>query len=135
MAIECTPLGLAEIDQAHEAFSLHLAVLRGAAPAQQRDALAAFAAHCREHFDTEARLMAATAFPQADCHLDEHAAVLRSLDEVLALDDLPPVLPRLVAALDDWFPAHVDHLDSAVAAWVVKQRTGGVPLVLRRLTP
>jgi hemerythrin len=132
MDAEYTPLGLAEIDAAHEAFSLHLAVLRGAAPAQQRGALEAFAVHCRAHFDTEAQLMADSGFPGPDCHLDEHAAVLRSLDEVLSLHDLAPVLPRLAAALGDWFPAHVDHLDSALAAWVVKRRTGGVPLVLRR---
>ncbi|MES2784211.1 MAG: hypothetical protein V4684_02015, partial [Pseudomonadota bacterium] len=39
---------------------------------------------------------------------------------------------RLADELAHWFPAHVQHLDSALAHWVSKRRTGGKPIVLRR---
>lgn len=129
-----TPLGLPEMDAAHAEFEACAAALRSAAPGAHRSALQALAAHCRAHFDAERQLMESTGCPAADCHVDEHEAVMKSLHEVLAMDDAEaaPVVARLIVALDDWFPAHVDHLDSAVAHWVTKQRHGGVPLVLRR---
>jgi hypothetical protein len=38
----------------------------------------------------------------------------------------------LADALADWFPGHADCLDSALAQWMVKRKTGGVPLVFKR---
>ncbi|HWI12383.1 MAG TPA: hemerythrin, partial [Burkholderiaceae bacterium] len=72
--------------------------------------------------------------PAADCHADEHAAVLRSAHEVLARVDAGDVaIGRAFAAeLARWFPSHVAHLDSALAHWLVKKRFGAAPLVLRR---
>jgi hypothetical protein len=37
-----------------------------------------------------------------------------------------------VRELIQWFPSHADHLDSALAHWISKLRTGGRPVVLRR---
>ena len=66
--------------------------------------------------------------------MDEHAAVLKSLDEVRALlaQGRPEPVPSLIEALVDWFPGHVHHLDSALAAWMCKRRRDARPVVLRR---
>jgi hemerythrin len=61
-------------------------------------------------------------------------AVLKSVAEVqelVAAGD-HAICHRLVQELNDWFPGHADYLDSALAHWMVKQRFGGKPLVLRR---
>jgi hemerythrin len=39
---------------------------------------------------------------------------------------------RFAEELTRWFPGHADYLDSALAAWMVKRRHGGKPVVLRR---
>lgn len=75
-----------------------------------------------------------TAFPPRDCHIDEHAAVLKSVHEVQALlaEGNVQACRALVLALVNWFPGHATHLDSALAHWLSKQRFGGKPVVLRR---
>jgi hemerythrin len=91
-------------------------------------------AHLREHFEAEDRWMRETDFPPRDCHIDEHGAVLKSSDEVLALAEagnLSPA-PAFVAELARWFPGHADYLDSALAAWMCKRQFGGKPVVLQR---
>lgn len=75
-----------------------------------------------------------TQFPARQCHIDEHAAVMKSVREVQAL------LARgdtthcrsLADELARWFPGHADYLDSALAHWMCKQRLGGKPVVIRR---
>lgn len=97
--------------------------------------LDAVIAHLRSHFDEEDRWMRETAFPPGDCHQDEHAAVLKSAGEVLALEDPArriAVGRAFVRELADWFPAHADYLDSALAAWMCKRTHGGKPVVLHR---
>ena len=51
-------------------------------------------------------------------------------------EDAPdwPGPDTLAQALQDWFPGHVQHLDSALATWLVHRTHGGRPLVLRRKT-
>ena len=77
-----------------------------------------------------------TAFPAASCHADEHAAVLASVREVRSAVDEgragAELLHRLAEHLFDWFPAHADYMDSALAAWMCKRSLGGQPVVLRR---
>lgn len=90
--------------------------------------------HLREHFAAEDRWMRETEFPPRDCHMDEHAAVLRSCGEVLSLarrGNREPA-PRFLEELRRWFPPHSDHLDSALAAWMCKRRYGGKPVVIHR---
>ena len=52
----------------------------------------------------------------------EHAAVLKSVDEVRALVALSRAnpVPSLAAALADKLPRHAHHLDSALATWMCK---------------
>lgn len=127
-------LGHAAMDDAHRDFVDHLHTLMRCADGELAAALQAFIAHARAHFAAEDRDMVETGFPPADCHVDEHAAVLRSAHEVLQrvrAGDLA-IGRELAAELARWFPAHVAHLDSALAHWLVKRRHGGAPLVLRR---
>lgn len=91
-------------------------------------------AHLRMHFEAEDRWMQETEFPPRDCHIDEHAAVLRSSAEVLELAQQgdPRPAPSFVAELARWFPGHATFLDSALAAWMCKRQYGGKPLVIHR---
>jgi hemerythrin len=78
--------------------------------------------------------MLQTEFPPRECHLDEHAAVLRSAEEVrehVTAGRLDAVR-SFTEALANWFPGHAAHLDSALAHWLVKRRHGGKPVVFRR---
>jgi hemerythrin-like metal-binding protein len=90
--------------------------------------------HLHSHFALENNLMQSSGFPASECHISEHAAVLQSIEDVIAcvqqgrLDDCR----RLVVALADWFPGHSDYLDSALAQWIVSRSTGGKPVVIRR---
>jgi hemerythrin len=96
--------------------------------------LAAFVTHAEQHFGDELKWMEATDFPAMQCHADEHAAVLKSTQEVQALVAAGNVeiARKLAAELARWFPGHADYMDSALAHWIVKKRTGGAPLVLKR---
>lgn len=61
--------------------------------------------------------MLQSAFPAADCHRDEHAAVLatvRTARRKLA-EGNATLCRRVVSELIHWFLAHVDQLDSALA--------------------
>ena len=69
----------------------------------------------------------------------EHAKVLASVSavrEALREDQEGNAAwcRELAQALQDWFPGHVQHLDSALATWLVHRTHGGRPLVLRRKT-
>ena len=90
--------------------------------------------HLQSHFDFENDLMVSSKFPPSDCHVEEHSAVLRSVTEVIdcVAEGNFSVVRRLVSALVDWFPAHADYLDSALAHWLVSHQMGGKPVVLRR---
>ncbi|HVZ46546.1 MAG TPA: hypothetical protein VHA82_22255 [Ramlibacter sp.] len=78
--------------------------------------------------------MSETDFPPRDCHIDEHAAVLKSSAEVLELARSGDVrhAPSFVAELARWFPGHADYLDSALAAWMCKRQFGGKPVVFHK---
>jgi len=127
-------LGHAEMDDTHREFVDLVSALQKADDAGLGAALAALAAHCEAHFAQENEWMERNDFPPRDCHIDEHNKVLASVYEVrqhLANGDVA-IVRELAAALIDWFPAHADYLDSALATWLVKRAHAGAPLVLRR---
>lgn len=127
-------LGHAPMDHEHAVFAQLIDALQHSADADVAPALQALAAHAEQHFADENTAMAETDFPARACHADEHAAVLRSVHGVrsrLAKGDVAAVR-RLCTELQVWFPAHVQHLDSALAHWICKLRHGGKPVVLRR---
>jgi hemerythrin len=128
-------LGFGPMDRTHEEFVHCVRALLDAPDDKVAVALSAFAEHAERHFKEENDWMRETRFPPADCHVDEHAAVLRSVHEVqAALDQGAPVaLARdLAGELARWFPGHADHLDSALAHWMSQRRFGGRPIVLKR---
>lgn len=128
-------LGCPAMDRTHREFVDCVASLQTADEADLPQRLAAFAAHAEAHFGDEERWMAETGFPSAQCHADEHAAVLKSVREVQVLLAEPgraPIVRDLAEALAGWFPAHADHMDSALSHWLTKRSFGGAPVVLRR---
>jgi hemerythrin-like metal-binding protein len=127
-------LGFQPMDDVHHALVELLGKLQTARNEEVSALMAALREHLESHFAYENSLMISTEFPARDCHIDEHTAVMQSVVEVtglLARGDFA-VVGRLVQALVDWFPSHADHLDSALAHWMVKRKMGGKPVVIRR---
>jgi hemerythrin len=127
-------LGYTPIDDEHREFVAAIRALIDASDAELVSRLEAFAAVAKAHFDSENALMEQTEFPPRECHMDEHAAVMRSVAEVrpeLAAGNIQAAR-GLGAALENWFPGHADYLDSALAQWMCKRALGGKPVVLRR---
>jgi hemerythrin len=127
-------LGWNPMDAVHDEFVELVDALLAAPDATLAAALAAVHRHSREHFASEERWMQETDFPARGCHADEHAAVLGSVAGVerKVADGDFEAGRRLARALADWFPGHVDYLDSALAHWMCHKRLGGQPVVLRR---
>jgi len=127
-------LGYPQMDAVHQEFVAILGRMDVAPDAALPALLEELAAHTRTHFEMENTWMVDSAFPPRECHIDEHAAVMQSIDDVRQLLERgdTAVCRRLVRELIRWFPSHADHLDSALAHWISKQRTGGKPVVLRR---
>lgn len=127
-------LGFAPMDSIHAEFDELLLRARTPGTSDWLQLLTDLDAHLRSHFEAENRWMLDTEFPPRDCHMDEHAAVLKSSQEVLALarqGDFDAA-PSFIASLAEWFPGHADYLDSALAAWMCKRQFGGKPVVLHR---
>lgn len=127
-------LGDPAMDAEHRAFIEGLRRVQMAGDAELPALFEAFAREARAHFEHENGWMSDSGFPPRQCHIDEHSAVLKSVDEVLALmaaGDLA-VVRRLVDHMAIWFPAHLQQMDSAVVHWLSKQRFGAKPVVLRR---
>ena len=131
-------LGYAPMDEIHEEFVAIVGRLQAAEDAALPALMDELARHLQQHFEQENQWMEESDFPPRGCHIDEHAAVLKSVTEVreeLAAGNTE-LCRDLVAHLVAWFPGHADHLDSALAHWMSKLRFGGKPVVLRRnVTP
>jgi len=127
------PLGFGEMDATHREFVERVEALMKADDAGVAQALGALAEHLRSHFDEEREWMTNTGFPSAACHLEEHDAVLRSVDEVqslVAMGELR-VARALAFELTRWFPEHTAAMDRGLAKWMVKARLGGEPIVVQ----
>lgn len=128
-------LGHNGMDDTHREFVECVAALQTVGDAELAECLAAFEAHAVEHFEQERRWMKGTAFPAAQCHVDEHTAVLNSVHEVQELlrnGASGQVARDLARALADWFPGHADYMDASLSQWLIKRSHGGAPVVLRR---
>ena len=127
--------GFGPLDDTHREFVEVAAALRDGPGTALPAALDAFERHAREHFGQEDRWMRETAFPAAACHIDEHAAVMATVDELrdhLRRGGDVAELRRFGAELARWFVGHAAHLDSALAHWMYARQGVGKPLVLRR---
>lgn len=127
-------LGYGPMDDTHREFVDIVNAMLACSDADFPAQLEAFARHAEAHFAEEDAWMASTDFPPKDCHVDEHAAVLKSVYQVMEMVKQGDIAEgrRLAAALADWFPGHATHLDSALSHWMVKRSHGGKPVVLRR---
>lgn len=127
-------LGYPPMDATHREFVLVVRALIDAKDDEVAARLDEVARHAERHFGEEREWMETTKFPPAQCHIDEHEAVLKSVHEVQAVVAAGnvAVARSLAQALVDWFPGHADYLDSALSAWMSKQKFGGKPVVLKR---
>ncbi|MFM0336978.1 bacteriohemerythrin [Paraburkholderia fungorum] len=127
-------LGHHTMDETHQEFVACVHALLTTEDDDLENALEAFADHAQRHFADEDASMRDTAYGSAGCHIDEHAAVLRSLDDVRAMlvDGRTDVVRSFARALMDWFPEHVRVMDQGLARWLVQRQLGGSPVVIRR---
>ena len=127
-------LGEASMDAAHREFIERLHDLQQCADEEFARHLRAFRAHAEQHFGDEDRAMQGGGYASAQCHLDEHKAVLSSVAEVQALvaQGNVEVGRRLARELARWFPEHTVAMDRGLAAWSQKQRLGGARIAIVR---
>ncbi|WP_353558652.1 hemerythrin domain-containing protein [Paraburkholderia terrae] len=129
-------LGFTPMDDVHEEFYEIVLRLVTCTDTNALAVIEEFEQHVVGHFEQEDEWMRTTNFPPRDCHIEEHAAVLKSVCEVKAAVESGQASADVVrdfgTHLFGWFPGHADYLDSALAAWMTKQTMGGKPVVLRR---
>jgi hemerythrin len=129
-------VGHEEMDATHREFVSCVDALLRAPDDRLAPRLEALAEHAKRHFAEEDEAMRRGAYNAGGCHVEEHAAVLKSLDEVrVALREGRPAVVRAFAeALADWFPEHARVMDLGLARWMVQQRLGGAPILIRHRT-
>jgi hemerythrin len=127
-------LGHLSMDDTHREFVECVDTLLTTTDDNLAAALEAFAEHARSHFVEEDDSMRNTAYGSAGCHIDEHAGVLKSLDEVrnALAEGRPQVVRSFARALVDWFPEHVRVMDQGLARWLIQRQLGAAPVVIRR---
>lgn len=127
-------LGHPKMDETHREFVECVQALATAPNSKLKCALGALKSHLVRHFEQEDSWMKSTSFPAKDCHIDEHAKVLKTVNDVelLLQRDNFQVCRQLALELAEWFPGHADYLDSALAIWMSKLEYGGAPVVIRR---
>ncbi len=127
-------LGYQPMDETHREFVDIVDAMLVADDARFAELLERFAAHATEHFERERLWMEGSQFPATECHVDEHGAVMKSVEQVRTVVAAGNVAEgrRLARELVKWFPGHADYMDASLAQWMVKQSTGGAPIVLRR---
>ena len=127
-------LGHGPMDDEHRSFVDLVALMLVGSDAALPALLERFATLAQRHFETEDAWMTASDFPARACHVEEHAAVMKSVRAIqrrVAAGEIDAAR-RLAKELRDWFPSHAQHLDSALAHWMCKRVHGGKPVVLRR---
>jgi hemerythrin-like metal-binding protein len=127
-------LGYAPMDQTHGEFLQCVAAVAEASDTGLMDAFVTLKAHLQSHFNQEDTWMRDTDFPARECHVDEHAQVMKSVYQVEALlrQGDYAMCRRLANELTTWFPGHATYLDSALSHWMCKRQYGGTPVVVRR---
>lgn len=133
-------LGDDTLDREHEQLHALIASLLSARADDLVPVLDALRAHAAQHFALEDKHLRDMNDGNARCHLDEHANVLKSFDEVREVlvdtTHLPQTKQRLVQSLSmqllDWLPHHVQEMDAGVATYRAKQRFGGAPVQISR---
>ena len=134
------PIGDPRLDDDHRRLELAIDVLASSQAQDRFTALHDLRQVAAAHFKSEDADLSRMADGNAKCHVDEHAEVLKSLDEVrleLASPERDEVFKaaltrRLAEQLADWLPMHVREMDAALVKFRVAQRFGGVPVTLAK---
>ena len=96
-----------------------------------REALKAWLAHTRQHFDNEHRTMEEVGFPAYVVHRAEHERVLAQLESVvnayLETGELPPLKAFVFEVWPGWFENHVNTMDYATAHFAQMAARGEPP--------
>ncbi|MDX3907376.1 MAG: hemerythrin domain-containing protein [Pigmentiphaga sp.] len=127
-------LGYGPIDTVHKEFVDIVGAMLRCPDDEFAQHLDEFAEHAKSHFGAEDAWMTETEFPARECHINEHAEVMKSVEQVreLVAQGNVAVGRSLAQELARWFPGHADYLDSALAQWMCKREFGGKPIVIRR---
>jgi hemerythrin-like metal-binding protein len=128
------------LDDDHEELERLVTAFSDDGLARAKETLDALRAHAGRHFAAEDADLRRMKGGNAECHVDEHAAVLASLREVRQLLDDPArdpaanerMLSSLAAELKRWLPAHVGEMDRALADFRFRERTGGGSIRIMR---
>jgi hemerythrin len=126
-------VGHEDMDATHHEFVSCVDGLLCASDDELESRLEVFAEHARRHFAEEDAAMRGGAYSAGGCHIAEHEQVLRSLDEVRAAlnQGRPEVVRAFARALAQWFPEHARVMDLGLARWLLQQRLGGAPVLIR----
>ena len=110
-------LGDARMDDTHEEFVTLLNQLLATPPDQQMPLYRAFIDHTVEHFAQEERWMLATGFTADNCHAEEHATILETMQAVVPRSEQgdTELITRMAEALAEWFPLHATSKDAGLA--------------------
>jgi len=135
-------LGDIELDDQHALFELQIQMLACAPHNEVVHVLSDLRAHAADHFAHEDAEIKRLKPSNGRCHLDEHQAVLKSMDEVIARlsgDEGTPELAEffkkdLSFELMRWLPEHVNEMDRAIATLRAQQRYGGSVIKPYRMT-
>jgi len=109
-------LGDARMDDTHEEFVTLLNQLLATPPDQQMPLYRAFIDHTVEHFAQEERWMLATGFTADNCHAEEHATILETMQAVVPRSEQgdTELITRMAEALAEWFPLHATSKDAGL---------------------
>jgi len=129
-----------ELDREHAVFELHIHMFAAAAGDEVIRVLEDLRAHAAAHFSKEDAELRRFTPSNAECHLKEHAAVLKSLSEALHTLSSPATSPSLAEALQEdlaselmrWLPGHIAEMDQGIAKSRTQERYGGVAIKLMR---
>ena len=110
-------LGDARMDDTHEEFVTLLNQLLATPPDQQLPLYRALIDHTVEHFAQEERWMLSTGFSADNCHAEEHATILETMQAVVQHSEQgdTELITRMAEALAEWFPLHATSKDAGLA--------------------
>ncbi len=109
--------GDSRMDHTHEEFATQLNALLATPAAQQLPLYQAFLDHTVAHFAQEDRWMLATGFAASNCHTDQHAMVLETMQAVVSHYEKgeTDIINRMGEALAEWFAQHAVSMDAGLA--------------------
>ncbi|MEI7514176.1 MAG: hemerythrin domain-containing protein [Betaproteobacteria bacterium] len=109
--------GDARMDHTHEEFANQLNALLATQAGDQLPLYKAFLDHTVAHFAQEDRWMQATGFTPTNCHSEQHAMVLETMQAVVAhyQKGETEIINRMGEALAEWFEQHAVSMDAGLA--------------------